>query len=278
MKATAPLLITASLDAGNTRFVALKSTQARVAAHMQGLVAWLRNPAVERIVFAKNCPLVIRTRVLTDAAARYGKELEFVQTHSSPRTLLQGKGYGEGDLISQALKMSGILRQSRDFVKITGKLYCSGIEDFFSADGEGEGKFFVSTLSPGSVNPVRKLVAPLYRHPGGSASLAFLKRIRIPWGLIAAIPGGLVDTRLYRVNRKFYETVLLGVHERVQDALGYNLEMVFHDDLLGHRDRIRTIPTSPAIIGISGSLGTTAGSYPPEILEEARELASALIA
>jgi hypothetical protein len=268
-----PLLVTASLDAGNTPYVALSSTRERTEAHMQGLLAWLEEPSIEKVVFAKNCSATIRSEFLEEAARRHGKELEFIQVASSKQTAVQGKGYGEGDLIRQALETSEILRGADDFIKTTGKLYCPGLGNLFS--GEGEGEFFVSRgFSSTSVNPIRKTLSPLYTSDRGSSALGFMKRrMRIPWGLVAAASGDLVDTRLYRVNRDFYRMALSRSYRRVQDALGYTLERAFHDDLRQRSSSVRMLEVSPAIIGTSGSLGTTTGNFPDEVRLEARELA-----
>ena len=278
MKALPPLLITATLDAGKTPYVALASTGERAVAHMQGLMAWLREPSVNRVVFAKNCFARIRKEVLEEAASRHGKELEFVQVGQDPRTLVQGKGFGEGNLISQALQKSEMLQASSGFVKITGKLHCPGAEALFS--GEGSGEFFVSHPdSSARANPLRRTLSPLYSYQAGSTLLSFMKRgLRVPWGLVASAPGGLVDTRFYRVDCDFYLRVLRDSHRRVRDSLGYTLERAFHDDLKGLATSVRLIDLSPPIIGTSGSLGTTSGSYSEEIRREAEELASRLFA
>lgn len=273
-----PLLITASLDAGNTPYVALSATSDRTEAHMQGLLAWLGDPSTEKVVFAKNCSARIRSEVLVATARKYGKELEFIQVVPSKRTAIQGKGYGEGDLIRQALEKSEVLRGSTDFMKSTGKLFCPGIGGIFS--GECEGEFFVSRHMPKEdFMPIRRMLSPLYKSQRGSRTLGFLKRrVRIPWGLVASAPGALVDTRLYRVNRDFYSDVLLHSYRRVQDGLGYTMERAFHDDLKGHSSSVRMLEISLPIIGTSGSLGTTAGEFSEEVRLEARELAQRLVA
>ncbi|MCE9587149.1 MAG: hypothetical protein K8R57_02420 [Verrucomicrobia bacterium] len=268
-----PLLITASLDAGITPYVALSATSDRTEAHMQGLLAWLGDPSTEKVVFAKNCSARIRSEVLVATARNYGKELEFVQVDSSKRTVIQGKGYGEGDLIRQALEKSDLLKGADDFIKVTGKLFCPGTGGIFS--GEGEGEFFVSRHVPKEdFMAIRRMLSPLYKSQRGSRALGFLKRrMRIPWGLVASAPGALVDTRLYRVNKAFYLSSLGQSYRRVQDGLGYTLERAFHDDLMGRSSSVRMLEISPAIIGTSGSMGTTAGEISEAIRMEARELA-----
>jgi hypothetical protein len=270
-----PLLITACLDPGRTPQVALSDIRERTLRHMEGLIAWLREPWVRQIVFAKNCGTSVRQQILIETASRYGKELEFVQVPSSSRTAIQGKGYGEGDLICQALDKSEVLRTSRDFIKVTGKLFLPCARTVF--DGKREGEFFVitPTPSPADVFPTRRMLNPLYRYSRMGRGLAWLRTFRVPWECLAACPAALVDTRCYRVETRFYREHLLRTHERVQDALGYNLEHAFFDDLEGASPR--RIPQPPVIIGVSGTLGSSAGTFPEEVTGEAYDLTEQLL-
>ncbi len=271
-----PLLITASLDAGHTPQVALRGGEERTIRYMEGLIAWFRDSSIQQIVFAKNCGLQIRSKILQEVASSHGKELEFIQVESSARTVYQGKGFGEGDIIKQALKQSEILRGAEDFIKITGKLYAPGSENVFPGKDPGE-FYLVANESAENVSWSRRFIAPLYKNPRAGNFLGFLRRgIRVPWGLIAATPSGWMDTRFYRVSRSLYQESLLHSHERVQDALGYTLENAFHDDL-DYQEGIRMISSTPVIIGTSGTLGTTAAEFTPEIRMEAKELAGRLL-
>jgi hypothetical protein len=277
MKTPAPLLITASLDSGKTPYVNLSSTSARIEAHMEGLLAWCREPWVGSIVLVKNCSAKIRPEVLEHVAASYGKELEFIQVTPSPRTVLQGKGFGEGDMILQALEKSETLRRADDFIKVTGKLFCPGADAIFN--GQSGGEFFVCrTFDAKGVSLIRKRLSPLYQTERGSVAMAFLKRrVRVPWSWVAAAPSALVDTRLYRVKRDFYSQILKNSYRRVQDALGYTLERAFMDDLRGCDRPVKMLEISPGIIGVSGSVGTRAGEFAEEIRAEARDLAVRLV-
>lgn len=271
-----PLLITASLDVGKTPLVALRDTRSRTLNHMEGLLSWLNDPVISRIVFVKNCGAKIHPEVLQEVAAAHGKELEFVQTASSPRTIVQGKGYGEGDMIAQALERSEILRCGDAFLKITGKLYAPKVDEVFT--GAGEGEFFVSCQQPLAPHKgIRELLSPFYRSERENAALAVLRRYcRIPWGLMAAIPRGWIDTRCYRVNCEFYKSIMIRSHVRVQDALGYTLENAVFDDLYEQKN-LRLIQDDPMIIGTSGTMGSSAGRFSSEISAAAQELTQRLI-
>ncbi len=276
MKRIPPLLITASLDPGETPQVALRDVRQRTLRHMEGLIAWLRDPYVERVVFAKNCALPIRTEVLIRLAECYRKELEFVQVASSPLTPRQGKGFGEGDLIRQALEKSELLRASHDFFKITGKLFMPDVSSVFT--GEGEGEFFVATNhDEPSVFPLRHLVRGAYRDETLGMALALMRKLRMPWEWIAAVPSGWIDTRCYRCGVGYYRDHLLHTHKRVRDALGYTLENSVFDDLRYSWERIRLITITPTIVGMSGTLATQAAAFSNNLQSEASELTDRLL-
>jgi hypothetical protein len=248
---------------------------------MEGLLAWLKDPGIQRVVFAKNCSLKIREDVLLKVAREHSKELEFLQLNSSPRTALQGKGFGEGHMIQQVLDKSTIMRDSEEFIKVTGKLYAPGWEKVFCGSGKGE---FYESVPLANRETLNLWTRQFYLNEGGSRLMGFLKRrMRVPWGIVAATPRGWIDTRIYRVNRLFYTENLREAHKRVQDALNYTLENAFFDELhsicnaqTGHG--IRRIHDMPVIIGMSGSLLEEAASYSEGILQEAKILTEKMLA
>lgn len=252
--------------------VRLVAAKERTEKYMEGLLAWLGEGGVGKIVLVKNCGARIREEVLVELAREFGKELEVVQVRESAKTAWRGKGYGEGDMIFQALEKSRILRGAESFLKVTGKLYCVGWEEIFSLEGDAD--FFLME-GGGHGGKWRRIVTGLYKSEAGSRLMGWLRRGRMPWPLIAAGGTGWLDTRFYRVRKPFYQECLLGSYRRVQDALAYHLENAFFDDTRGregccfHRD-------TPMILGTSGTLGTTSAGYPREIEERAKAIAQAL--
>jgi len=241
---------------------------------MEGLLAWLKEPVVGKVIFAKNCSLSIRSKVLVQVAGSHGKELEFVQVNSSPRTSIQGKGYGEGDLICQALSKSEVLRASSEFIKVTGKLFMPDAAIVFT--GAGDGEFFDVGRNVGKVFPTRQFLGPVYRSPILGSVMSAARKCHVPWEWIAAVPSGWIDTRCYRCEIGLYRESLLDSHKRVQDALGYTLENAIFDDLQ-ESEPIRRIMSAPIIVGVSGTLGTKTGSFSEDIRREASDLTDRLL-
>lgn len=271
-----PLLITASFDTGRTPHVALRDVQKRVEHYMEGLLAWLKDPLFDSIVFTKNCSTRICESVLYEAAEAHGKNFELLQVASSALTEVRGKGYGEGHLISQALVASKFLQETDTFCKSTGKLFLCDAANYFS--NPAMGVFFTTPVSrTGHLWAWRRFIVFLYRSVRGATLLAkFYRNYHIPWSFVAAAPRGWIDTRFYQVKKEFYEKKIRSSYLRVQDALGYSLEAAYFDDLFTESE-VSILDQNPNILGTSGTLGTTGGFFPQDIQKEARSLASKLV-
>ena len=271
-----PLLITATFDAGRTPHVALRDVQKRVEHHMEGLLAWFKDPLFDSIVFVKNCSTSICESVLYEVAEAHRKKFELLQVASSALTEDHGKGYGEGHLISQALVASKILQETDTFCKSTGKLYLCDAKNYFSESTTGV--FFTTPVSrTGHLWAWRRFIVSLYRTEWGAMLLAKLHRnCHIPWSFMAAAPRGWIDTRFYQVKKEFYKKRIELSYLRVQDALGYSLEAAYFDDLFP-KPEVSILDQNLNILGTSGTLGTTGGCFPLHIQKEARSLAAKLL-
>ena len=271
-----PLLITAAFDVGETPHVKLRDTHQRVLHHMEGLLGWLESSDFSRIVFAKNCGTKIQARVLSDTAAVFGKELEFLQIPSSELTARQGKGFGEGEIVKGALKCSGLLEKAPYFAKSTGKLFLKNHE-LLLVD-QCQTRCF-RCAAPNSEMPSvwHRLVNKLHQSEAGSRCLADTHRLlRVPWFFIGARPQFWVDTRFYVCGRDFYLANLSRSHRRVQDRLGYSLEAAFYDDLQ-RVEGVGWVDEMPLVYGTSGTLGTTAAPFAEPLRRRAEALAAELL-
>ena len=274
---TCPLLITATFEVSGSAGVKLSDPRERVLRHMEGLVAWLRDARFGQIVFVKNCKLKIRPEVLVQAAEAHGKRLEFLQVDASPRTVRQGKGYGEGDMVGKALERSAVLVAAESFCKVTGKLFYEQ-DPLFETHGR-EGMFHMERVYPsGRLVGLRRRLGIFYRTRRLAWVPPFLhESLAVPWSLVAAASDYWVDTRFYHVSKRVYRERLVASHKRVHDALGYSLEAAFYDDLCGSSE-CGFLMKSPIIRGCSGTLGTVAAEFSEDIRSEARELAEAVLA
>ncbi len=271
-----PLLITASLDAGDTPHVKLRDTHQRVLHHMEGLLAWLGSSDFFKIVFAKNCRTKIPAQILCDTASAFGKDLEFLEIAPSQATARQGKGHGEGEIVAAALRQSRLLAKASAFAKSTGKLFLGNHR--LLLDGDQQAKCF-RCAAPRFQNtrPWHGRVNRLHQSEAGSRCLSAMHRfLRVPWFFIGARPRFWVDTRFYVCGRDFYLANLSRSHHRVQDRLGYSLEAAFYDDLQGVNG-VRWIDEEPIVYGASGTLGTTAATFAAPLRHRAEALAAELL-
>ena len=271
-----PLLITAAFDVGETPHVKLRDTHQRVLHHMEGLLAWLESSEFCQIIFAKNCGTKIQERVLSDTAAAFGKELEFLQIPSSKLTARQGKGFGEGEIVRGALERSGLLGKSSCFAKSTGKLFLKNHE-LLLADKWRAKCFRCAAPNRETPSAWHRLVNKIHQSEAGSRCIADMHRLlRVPWFFIGAHPQCWVDTRFYVCERDFYWAKLSRSYRRVQDRLGYSLEAAFYDDLQG-AEGIGWIDEMPLVYGTSGTLGTTAAPFAEPLRRRAEALVEELL-
>jgi hypothetical protein len=267
------LLITATLNSGMTPFTRLDNTRERTERYMEGLLAWLADPHFTRIVLARNCTTPIDAAVLDELGREYRKEIELLDCPGSALTQDRGKGFGEGEIIRHALARSRLLGASDSFYKITGKFYCPDLERCFSA--EGGNQFFLTPEVHRQKWP-RRALSKLYRSEQLGRVLSWMRRkAGIPARFVSGGCVRRVDTRMYRVEKKFYERHLQWAHRKVQDYCGHYLEDVFYDQL--RRLPVPLITRDLPLVGTSGSLATRQGNFPAEISEKARAVADRLL-
>ncbi len=267
------LLITATFTSGKTPFTRLSDTRERTERYMEGLLAWLADPHFTRIVLARNCATPINPAVLDELGREHGKEIELLDCPESDLTPHRGKGFGEGEIIRHALVHSRLLRAGDSFYKITGKFYCPDLERYFSA--EAGSQFFLTPEVRRQKWP-RRLLSKLYRSERIGCLLSWLgRRAGVPLRWIAGGSARRVDTRMYRVEKKFYEQHLLRAHRQVQDFCNHYLEDVFFDQL--HQLPVTLISRDLQLVGTSGTKAIRQGDFPAGIRERAREVAHRLL-
>jgi hypothetical protein len=268
------LLITATFDSGQTPFTKLDNIRERTEKHMEGLLAWLADAHFGKIVLARNCATPVDARVLAELGREYGKEIEFLDCPASEMTAQRGKGYGEGEIVRHALGHSRFLRGSDSFYKITGKLYCPRMDPYFAAGMANQ--FFLAPDIRIKRWP-RRIISKLYRSESAGCLLAWMRRrAGVPVRLISGSSVRGIDTRMYRVEKKFYEKHLLFSHRRVHDFCHYYLEDAFFDDL--RHAPLQLIEQAPVLMGTSGTTSIASEDYAAGLKERAREVARRLLA
>jgi len=268
----AVLVITATFAWGGTAYTQLVDTRIRVEKYMEGLLSWLSDDRFKKIVMVKNCSTAINVDILKELAEQNGKDFEFLNASESRKAAYRGKGYGEGEIIRFALANSRLLREATHFYKITGKLYCPEVGRYF--DDEASNYFFVNPKGAPEFW-LRRLGAKLYRFEYPNRILGWLRRFGLPIRLLRAAAPGMIDTRMFRVEKDFYERHLNRSYRRVQDSCHYFIEHAFFDDLQGSSAQLieKTLP----LVGTSGTTDLAAIDYSPEVKQASRNIARRLL-
>ena len=133
-----------------------------------------------------------------------------------------GKGYGEGEIVNDALKNSVYLNASDYFVKCTAKLW---VETFLDCVREWTGTFLCK---------------------GYFADVFSFKRTRFEY----------IDTRFYLVSKSFYSKYLASAYLNVGGERGLSLEHCFRDVILENKFSKILFNMPPVIYGVGGGTGT----------------------
>lgn len=115
------------------------------------------------------------------------EQISYCQDHNA--VVEKGKGYGEGSLIDFSIKNSKILRDSDDFYKCTGKIFC---RNFLDID---------STIQRNSISNI------FWRDPLNE------------W----------MDTRFFHVSKSFCISFLIPAYQKIEDRKGLWAERVVYE-------------------------------------------------
>jgi hypothetical protein len=142
--------------------------------------------------------------------------------NSIERVKIQGKGYGEGEIIEFALENSILLNNAQFFVKCTGKLW---VENFAECFKESRGEFRVSAYFKNTFSLFKK------------TSFEY------------------IDTRFYFSSVDFYKKYFLRAYEQVGLTNKLSIEHVFKNIILKERLMGVLFTTHPVICGVGGGNG-----------------------
>lgn len=138
--------------------------------------------------------------------------LSFFQDFDKVRT--QGKGFGEGEIMHYIVSNSKLYSESRNFVKITGRLIIENIVDIINKVKYSDGVYF---------------------------------------NIIASRYMGSVDTRIYIIPCDLYKHYFNHVYNFVDDNKGETYEIIFGRTLKENKIRFYPLPEVPIICGYSGT-------------------------
>jgi hypothetical protein len=115
------LLLTATIDPGQTLMVARRDALVRLRDYQQALQFWLASGASRRVIFCENSGYDLSS--LQELASDYdGIDVEFVSFCGNQSGAIKGKGHAELELIRHALETSRLIAGCDLIAKCTGRL------------------------------------------------------------------------------------------------------------------------------------------------------------
>jgi hypothetical protein len=200
--------------------VVLRDPKDRIKHTVEAIEHWIK--------IAPNLPIVICdgsnydfSVILKDKFPHQDFECFYFQ-NSIEKVKVQGKGYGEGEIIEYALEHSELLKKSKFFIKCTGKLW---VENFAECLEVFKGNFRASAYFKNA--------------------FSLLKETKFEY----------IDTRFFISSIDFYKMNLLRSYEQVGLTNKLSIEHVFKNILLKEKLKGFLLTTHPVICGVGGGNG-----------------------
>ena len=195
----------------------VRDEEERLKQYVDSIKFILCSRAFTKVVFCENSNYgTKRLSYLTETARENGVELElFSFQGNTEKACIQGKGYGEGEIIAYVFLHSELIRTEDYFVKITGRLRVDNLK----------------------------------------AIVRRLKQQRTYFNIPNRTIRNMYDTRIYGMPIKQFKDYFLHSYEQVKDDQGIFLEMVYTMIMQEYNIKVHNFPKYPRIVGVSGSGG-----------------------
>lgn len=120
-----PILLTSTILPHETNgiYKIVQSEEDRFREYCKVLKHTARSGLFREIVFADNSSTkkITALRQLADSLCHEGLHIEVLHFPETDESLVRGKGFGEGRLISNAIEASEFLKKATSFIKLTGR-------------------------------------------------------------------------------------------------------------------------------------------------------------
>lgn len=199
----------------------LRDEDERLKQYEDSIRSLLCSRAFSKVVFCENSNFGTEgLSYLKDIAGEYGVELELLSFQGDvEKACIHGKGFGEGEIMDYVFSHSELIRTENYFVKLTGRLKVDNIK----------------------------------------AIVSRMKRQRTYFNIPNRTIRDFYDTRIYGMSIRQFKDYFLDSYDRVMDAQGIFLEMVYTQILHDCNIKVHNFPRYPRIVGVSGSGGVEYG-------------------
>lgn len=220
MKSNLPPVLLTSCVIVSDHSVSLKDKDSPIGLTLQSIEKWLAISPDLRLVICDGSNYDF-SGIVRERFPQSKIECLFFENNSK-LVGVYGKGYGEGEIVNDALKNSVYLNASDYFVKCIAKLW---VETFLDCVREWTGTFLCK---------------------GYFADVFSFKRTRFEY----------IDTRFYLVSKSFYSKYLASAYLNVGGERGLSLEHCFRDVILENKFSKILFNVPPVIYGVGGGTGT----------------------
>jgi len=123
------LLITGCINPDiDVPFLKITDYEYRRTEYIDSIKYYIEETNIKKIVFCDNSA-ENEPKELCELARRKSKQFEWLSFQgNNAKAVEQGKGYGEGEIIEYALKNSSLLKESKYFIKVTGRVKVRNID------------------------------------------------------------------------------------------------------------------------------------------------------
>lgn len=216
-KNTVCLLMTGCIAPSNDVYaLQIKDADIRKRQYLEALKFYIIKTDISKIIFCDNSNAK-EIKEITELALKNGKEFEWLSFLGNvQKTIENGKGYGEGEILKYACENSKILQTCKSLVKVTGRLKITNIN----------------------------LILKMARQDKNYINIFVNKRGRY-----------FADTRFFIINISDFMKYLIDEFNKVDDRRGEVLEICYAKKVIDTKMQYRKVPTYIGYEGISGSTG-----------------------
>lgn len=249
------LIVTSAIDSKDP-YLAIKNTQQRLFQTYCSLISWITKSHIKNIIFCDNTDTKHSFSQIELLARQYQKNFElFVFKGNHERIIIQGKGYGEGEIMKYIFEHSRLLHEYPSFYKITGRIY---VENFNE-------------------------ISHVHRNHDVVFDLTLKEWKKALYKIIANIPciatyldtgKGYVRTLFYKCSRQYFVDYLIKRHVEVDDRKALGLGNRYFFPLM--KNGYVAFSPQPRILGYSAGTGKLYGDA--DFTDDIKDMAHRLLA
>ncbi len=206
----------------NILFLNIKDPLVRYSQYVQNIIKYICFSDADAIVFCENSWFEIKDYdTLMGIAKIFGKKLEILQFDGDHKKAVEKwRWFGESEIIEYAIQNSRLIEESWQFIKITWRYRCKNINAIIHWSKDKEACF--CKLMPAS-----------------------LLRLNTKG----------INTALFKTTVWFFNKVLTGAGEEVNDSKIIFLEHIYYKRLKKIAKKIRPLPQYPKMRGFTWAWG-----------------------